>query len=180
MKWEDTLEFKHSTIHFCGWYCITAEQKLLVYFNFAFIVFLLLIAVLSCTLGPPVLCFSIELFNKTRQLLVPLLDVIQQPRLIVHSSFIFVAIFFLVTTFYYYFPLIFCFAIELFSKTTIGPTVGRYTAAATACRGRERAALQHQRRFYFNEREMFEQKVIEPEKCLKILLYHFFTVAYFL
>ena len=37
-------------------------------------------------------------------------------------------------------------------KTTIGSTVGCYTAAATACRGRERAALQHQRRFYFNEK----------------------------
>ena len=64
-------------------------------------------------------------------------------------------------------------------KTTIGSTVGCYTAAATACRGRERAALQHQRRFYFNEREMFWQKVNEPEKGLKKFNVSFFTVALF-
>ena len=74
MKWEETLEFKHCTIQF------------FVYFIFTLIVFLLLVAFLSCTVGPPVLCFSIELFNKTRQLLVQLLDVIQQPRLLVEAG----------------------------------------------------------------------------------------------
>ena len=53
---------------------------------FALIVFLLFVAILSCIVDPPVLCFSIELFNKTRQLSVQLLDVIQQPRLLVEAG----------------------------------------------------------------------------------------------